>query len=39
MNAGGEIGYNMSVMGDDIYEDDELHGVAMLINFSIGFAI
>ena len=39
MNAGGGIGYNMSVMGDDIYEDDDLHGVAMLINFSIGFVI
>ena len=39
MNAGGGIGYNMSVMGDDIYEDDELHGVAMLNNFSIGFVM
>jgi len=39
MNAGGGIGYNITVMGDDIYEDDELHGVAMLINFSIGFVL
>jgi len=39
MNLGGGAGYNITVAGDDIYEDDVLRGFQLLFNFSIGFAV
>jgi len=39
MNLGGGAGYNITVAGDDIYEDYVLKGFQLLFNFSIGFAV
>ncbi len=36
MNAGGGAGYAFTVAGDDIWEDSELKGLQLILNFSLG---